>query len=69
MAGRQSRTAADRQRPDGTMRVLWVMFVVAIGLALIGAIYALGTQSGAVEKNENRTQTSHSSTSGSAFDK
>jgi hypothetical protein len=67
MADRHSRTAAGGQ-PDRTMRALWVMFVVAIGVVLIGAMYVLGTLSGvAIEKNENPTQTSHSAKSGSTF--
>jgi hypothetical protein len=52
---------------DGTMRVLWVTFVGAIGVVLIGAILVLNSPSGGPV--ENPTQTTHSATTGSAFDK
>jgi hypothetical protein len=69
MADRRSRTAADGQ-PDRTMRALWVMFVVAIGVVLIGVMYVFSIPLGrGLEKNENPTQTSHSARGGSAFDK
>jgi hypothetical protein len=68
MADRQSRTAVDQR--DGTMRILWVMFMAAIGVVLIGAVYLLSIPSNrAVEKDDNLTQTSHSAGTGSAFDK
>ena len=60
-AGPQSRTA----HTDRKMRVLWVMFVVAIGVTLIGAIYVLSAPPGP-PIDENPTQTSHSSPSKSA---
>jgi hypothetical protein len=69
MADRQSRAALDAQ-PERTMRVLWVMFVVAIGVVLIAAIYLWSVPFGPeVRTNENATQASHSSKTGSAFDK
>jgi hypothetical protein len=66
-AGRQSRTAAEAH-PDRKMRVLWVTFVVAIGVMLIGAMFVLNAPSGR-PVDEPPTQTSHSAKTGSAFDK
>jgi predicted Abi (CAAX) family protease len=43
MADRQSRTAVDQR--DGTMRILRLMFVAAIGVVLLGAVYLLSIPS------------------------
>jgi hypothetical protein len=53
--------------PERAMRVLWVAFVLAIGVALIVAMYALHDL-GAGSRG-TRTQLSHSMQSDSAFDK
>jgi hypothetical protein len=45
------------------------MFVVAMGVALIGAMYALHPPASGSTQTENPTQLSHSMKSGSAFDK
>jgi hypothetical protein len=55
--------------PERAMRVLWVAFVLAIGVALIVAMYALRDLGTGSTGTENRTQLSHSMQSGSAFDK
>ena len=53
MADRQSRTAVDQR--DGIMRILWLMFVAAIGVVLIGAVYLLSIPSNrAVRKMTTR---------------
>jgi hypothetical protein len=53
--------------PERAMRVLWVAFVLAIGVALIVAMYALHDLGAG--STGTRTQLSHSMQSGSAFDK